>query len=98
MTKRFAALIIVASSGICVAQEFVAPPNQRREVVVEEKIEPKPSIEGIVKDVFVTRKPWQLVNPAAPASYGSGQRMVSKDSGPGTPYHSAGWVLFGVDW
>jgi len=61
-------------------------------------VETRPSIEGIVKNVFETRRPWQMVNPAAPAHYGSGQRVVSKDFGGGTPVHSAGVVVLGVEW
>ncbi len=80
------------------AQDFIAPDQPLREVVPEEIIESKPTIEGIVKEIFETRKPWQMVNPAAPASYGSGQKMVSKDFGPGTPYKSSGWILFGIEW
>lgn len=80
------------------AQEFIAPGQQRREIVPEETIRPQPSIEGIVKDIFVTRKPWQLVNPVAPASYGSGEKMVSRDFGPGTPYKSTGLIVLGVEW
>ncbi len=88
----------LASAGGLAAQEFIAPEGERREIAPREIVEPKPAVEGIVKDIFVTRKPWQLVNPAAPASYGSGEKMVSKDSGPGTPYKSSGWILFGVEW
>ena len=87
-----------ASAGVLSAQDFVAPQQPRREIVPEEVATPKPSIEGIVKDIFVNRKPWQMVNPAAPASYGSGEKMVSKDFGPGTPYKSSGWIVFGVEW
>jgi hypothetical protein len=88
--------LAVASSGF--AQEFIAPGGQRREIVPEEIVTPKPTIEGIVKDIFETRKPWQLVNPVAPASYGSGEKMVSRDFGPATPYKSTGWIVFGVEW
>ena len=84
--------------GTLCAQEFISPVPQRREVVPTEIIEPRPSIEGIVKEIFVTKKPWQMVNPAAPASYGSGEKVVSRDFGPGTPYHSTGVVVFGVEW
>lgn len=87
-----------ASAGLLPAQEFIAPEQRRREVVPEDRIQPKPTVEGIVKDIFVTRKPWQMVNPAAPASYGNGQKMVSKDFGPGTPYKSSGWIVLGVEW
>lgn len=88
----------LAGAGRLSAQEFVAPEGERREIVPQEVVEPRPSVEGIVKDIFVTRKPWQLVNPAAPASYGSGEKMVSRDSGAGTPYKSSGWILFGIEW
>ena len=86
------------TAGTLCAQDFVAPAPQEREIVVEERITPRPSIEGIVKDIFVTRKPWQLVNPAAPARYGSGAKNVSKDFGPGTPYKSSGLIVAGVEW
>lgn len=88
----------MAGAGGLRAQDFVAPEGERREIVTEEIVTPRPSVEGIVKDIFVTRKPWQLVNPAAPASYGSGEKMVSRDSGAGTPVKSSGWILFGIEW
>ena len=56
----------------------------------------RPTIEGIVKEVF-TKKPWQMVNPVAPVQYGSGRKMVSKDFGPGTPYHSSGLIVASVE-
>jgi len=72
------------------------PETQEIETV---EVEPtRPSIEGIVKDIFETRKPWQMVNPAAPASYGSGEKNVSKDFGPGTPVKSSGLIVFGIEW
>lgn len=93
------ALSLSLVGGLSYAQELSIEMPKARQIdpnVVE--VKPRPSIEGIVKEVFVTKKPWQLVNPAAPASYGSGQKMVSKDSGPGTPYHSKGWIVAGVEW
>ncbi len=93
------ALSLSLVSGAVYAQQLSVEIPQAREITPNvEVIRPKPSIEGIVKEVFVTKKPWQLVNPAAPASYGSGQKNVSKDSGPGTPYHSSGWIVAGVEW
>jgi len=83
--------------GALLAQEFVAPAPEREEIVIEQ-IETRPTIEGIVKDIFVTKKPWQLVNPAAPAKYGSGEKKVSKDFGPGTPFKSSGLIVAGVEW
>lgn len=99
MTKTVLFLVAtVAGLGALSAQEFVAPGQKRREIVPEEIVQPRPSVEGIVKEIFEKRKPWQLVNPAAPASYGSGEKMVSKDFGPATPFKSTGWILFGVEW
>jgi hypothetical protein len=98
MKKTMKTLMIgLLSVGTIVAQEFVAPEAERRDVVPAEPAERGPSIEGIVKEIF-TKRPWQLVNPAAPAEYGSGQRMVSQDFGPGTPHHSTGLIVASVEW
>jgi hypothetical protein len=90
-------MIGLLSIGTVAAQEFVAPEAERREVVPAEPAERRPSIEGIVKEIF-TKRPWQLVNPAAPPEYGSGRRMVSRDFGPGTPHHSTGLIIASVEW
>ena len=98
MKKAMKTLMIgLLSVGTVAAQEFVAPEAERREVVPAEPAERGPSIEGIVKEIF-TKRSWQLVNPAAPPEYGSGQRMVSQDFGPGTPYHSTGLIVASVEW
>ncbi len=90
-------VIGLLSIGTVAAQEFVAPEAEPREVVPAEPAERGPSIEGIVKEIF-TKRPWQAVNPAAPPEDGSGQRMVSKDFGPGTPFHSTGLIVASVEW
>jgi hypothetical protein len=90
-------VIGILAAGTLSAQEFVAPEAQRREVAPSQPVQQRPTIEGLVKEVF-TKKPWQLVNPAAPASAGTGERLVSKDFGGGTPYHSTGWVVASVEW
>jgi hypothetical protein len=91
------AIVGLLSAGSLWAQGFIVTEEERREFVPEEPAPLRPTIEGIVKDVF-TKKPWQLVNPAAPPEYGSGQRVVSKDFGPGTPFHSTGVVIASVEW
>lgn len=98
-TQLCAALAVLAlTAGGLSAQDFVAPSPSTDQQIREEKIiRPRPTIEGIVKEVF-TKKPWQAINPLAPASYGSGEKFVSKDHGPGTPYHSTGLVVMGVEW
>ena len=58
----------------------------------------KNEIDGIVKQIFDVEKPWQLLNPAAPASYGTGEQNVSKDTVAGTPHHSVTLTIVGVEW
>ncbi len=89
-------LLLMACSGMAMAQDFVAPAGRQRAFV--EELEPaKPTIEGMVKEIF-TKKPWQAVNPLAPKSYGSGEKFVSRDFGPGTPHHSQTLTVVGVEW
>jgi hypothetical protein len=95
-TKLF--LLALAATVPLYAQDFVAPTQKPHEISPVEVVQPKPTIDGIVKEIFVTKKPWQLVNPAAPASYGTGEKLVSRDTGPGTPFHSTGLVVVGVEW
>jgi hypothetical protein len=98
MSKALKTLVIgLLFGGSLSAQEFIAPEQEPSEIVPVEAVQQRPTIEGIVKEVF-TRKPWQVVNPAAPAQYGSGKKMVSKDFGAGTPFHSTGLVVASVEW
>lgn len=94
---KIVALVVMLGTLTGFSQEFVAPSGTLREIVPEIE-KPRPTIEGIVKDVFVNKKPWQMVNPLAPAQYGSGEKFVSKDFGPGTPVHSSGVTVAGVEW
>ena len=93
-----AAAILLSVIPASAQDDFVIEQERAAEVVEVETVDPRPSIEGIVKDIFTTRKPWQAVNPVAPASYGSGEKNVSKDFGPGTPFKSTGLIVFGVEW
>ncbi len=78
------------------AQDFVAPAGIQREITAEAP-DLKPTIDGIVTQIF-TDKPWQALNPAAPASYGTGEKNVSKDISGGTPYQATGLTVVGVEW
>jgi hypothetical protein len=69
----------------------------RREITTQAP-ELQPEVDGMVKQIFEVAKPWQLLNPAAPASYGNGEKNVSKDSGAGTPYHAVTLTVVGVEW
>jgi hypothetical protein len=88
------ALILPLASGL--AQDFIAPTAIQREITAEAP-ELKPTIDGIVTQIF-TDKPWQAVNPAAPASYGTGEKNVSKDFAGGTPFQATGLTVVGVEW
>ncbi len=88
--------LLIVCSGLAVAQDFVAPPGRQRRVV-EEIQTTKPTIEGMVKEIF-TKKPWQAINPMAPKEYGTGEKLVSRDFGPGTPHHSQTLTVIGVEW
>jgi len=79
------------------AQDFVAPTAPRREIIADTS-ELKPEVDGIVKQIFDVKKPWQLLNPAASASYGTGEQNVSKDTVTGTPHHSITLTIVGVEW
>jgi hypothetical protein len=98
MKKASKILVIgLLFAGSLYGQAFIATEEETREIVPVAPSQQRPTIEGIVKEVFTT-KPWQLVNPAAPAQYGSGRRMVSKDFGAGTPFHSTGLIVASVEW
>jgi hypothetical protein len=52
----------------------------------------------MVKFFLSSQKPWQAINPAAPAENGTGETNVSKDSAPGTPHHAAALTIIGLEW
>lgn len=95
--KATIAVLVLTMAG-ALAQEFIAPSAPRRQVVPQQAPELRPTIDGIVKQIFVDKKPWQMVNPVAPVTYGTGQRYVSRDFGPGTPVHSTTVTVAGVEW
>jgi hypothetical protein len=89
-----AALAFSIASGF--AEDFVAPAGVQREIVTE-ATDLKPTIDGIVLQIF-TDRPWQAINPAAPASYGTGEKNVTKDIAGGTPYQASAITVVGVEW
>ncbi len=104
MMKWTAALAIglVGAVGPMVAQEFVVSQSVEEIPVVAETevitVDPDPAVSGIVTEIFDRQRPWQLVNPAAPASAGNGRTngTVSEDAdNPGKP---RGFILFALDW
>lgn len=86
---------LIAASAV--AQEFVAPQAPRNLPVVRQPIiAPPVTTEGIVEKIFNVEKPWLLVSPLAPKSYGNGgPKTVSySENDPGKP---KGFILFGIE-
>jgi hypothetical protein len=95
--KMMLLCLLVALPCILTAEEFVAPQAPRREISPQAS-ELNPSIEGMVKFFLSSKKPWQALNPAAPAQYGTGEKNISKDSAPGTPHHATTLTIIGLEW
>jgi hypothetical protein len=77
------------------AQELAFVQPQQEVPIVPVPKEMPPTVEGIVKEIFSEKKPWQLVNPDAPKEYGDGRKNVSQsEKDPGKP---KGFILFALD-
>ena len=68
-------LFCLSASG-AFAQEFTTTPKVR-----PQPVPPRPAVEegsnsSILHKVFTAPKKYQLLNPGAPASYGSGQEVI----------------------
>ena len=88
-----AAAFVTASAF---AQDFVATEVEEQEITAEAP-DLSPTIDGIVTQIF-TSKPWQALNPAAPAEYGNGEKNVTKDVAGGTPYQASTLTVVGLEW
>ncbi len=95
------AFLVAAGLGICAvsatAQDFVAPQAPRElPIVTPSTVAPPVTTEGIVAKIFNVERPWQLINPLAPKSYGNGgPKTVSySENDPGKP---KGFILFGIE-
>jgi hypothetical protein len=78
------------------AQEFVVTQHRQEIPIVPAPQVQRPTVEGIVNEIFTVKKPWQLVNPAAPKEYGDGRKNVSySEKDPGKP---KGFILFALEW
>ena len=69
-------VLVCLSAGGVFAQEFTATPKVR-----PQPVPPRPAIEegsnsSVLHKVFTAPKKYQLLNPGAPESYGSGQQVV----------------------
>jgi hypothetical protein len=69
-------ILLCVSAGGAFAQEFTTTPKVR-----PQPIPPRPAVEegsnsSILNKVFTAPKKYQLLNPGAPESYGSGQQVI----------------------
>ncbi|MEI8292532.1 MAG: hypothetical protein WCG66_00935 [bacterium] len=83
--------------SVALAQDFVAPRGVQRDIT-SHPLETNPEIAGIVGQIFNESKPWQLLNPSAPASFGNGAKNVSKDASAGTPHQATTLTIIGIEW
>ena len=85
MRKSMLVTALMAAGSSCLAQDFVAPLEPRREVEepapqrAVSPLDPDSTIEGIVAAAFQMKEPWQLVNPLAAKGYGDGRYLTSWD-------------------
>ncbi len=98
MRGIFPVLITFGLAASCLAQDFVAPRQPRREVTQPQRavtpLDPDSVVEGVVAAAFMTKQPWQLVNPVAAKGYGDGRYLTSWD--PNDEGKPKGFILFGV--
>ena len=97
LMKTSLSLLTLITPSLLLAQDFVAPRGHQVEIAREAPVS-SPRVDGIVKQIFDIKKPWQLLNPAAPASLGSGARNVSKDTVAGTAHNAVTLTVVGVEW
>ena len=76
--------------------EFVAP--RKKVHPVQQKVEKEPPVrmDGILVKAVQSKRPWEIVSPFAPESYGNGEEMVSEN--PDELGKENGLILFGVEW
>jgi hypothetical protein len=90
------AIVFLALFNGSAQEEFVAPlPREIPTRPLPMTPDPKPTIEGIVAEVFRDRQPWQLVNPLAPKRFGDGRKTTSWD--PENPGKPKGFIVFALD-
>lgn len=56
----------------------------------------RPTMEGVIPQLFRLKKPWELINPFAPPEYGNGSANTAKD--PADPSIPKGIIFFGLTW
>jgi len=98
MRRLLFLMMALVAGGSCLAQDFVAPRQPRREIAPPPRsvspLDPDSTVEGVVAAAFQTRQPWQLINPLAAKGYGDGRYLTSWD--PNDEGKPKGFILFGI--
>lgn len=76
--------------------EFVAPKKLKRTPPKKAEQESLIKLNGSLTQAVKSKQPWQVVNPLAPASYGTGEQNVSQD--PDEVGRNEGLLIFGIQW
>jgi hypothetical protein len=112
---KWVAIVILAGglTGInTVFGQFVAPVPQPNPIASPSppygmpRAQNRPDLQGVVPQVIRLKKPWELINPFAPAEYGTGSANTTKDypnanptwDEPYDPAKPKGIILFGITW
>ncbi len=100
MRKSVLVITLMATGSACLAQDFVAPREPRREAEQPaaqrsvSPLDPDSTVEGVVAAAFQMKEPWQLVNPLAAKGYGDGRYLTSWD--PNDEGKPKGFIVFGI--
>ena len=95
--------IILLSASFCVANElqtpdaqFVAPKKLKQKTEKKMEAQQPVKLNGILVNAVQANKPFEGINPFAPASAGNGEDTIEED--PNLPGKPQGFILFGVQW
>ncbi|MGC1481986.1 MAG: hypothetical protein WA771_15915 [Chthoniobacterales bacterium] len=99
-------MILVGLFGLTTAwaqEEAFVIVQDEDEILLREQtevitVQPDPAVSGVVAEIFDVQRPWQLVNPAAPESYGNGRKNETVSEDPERPGKPRGFILFALDW
>ncbi|MFZ4116589.1 MAG: hypothetical protein ACOYK6_07715 [Chthoniobacterales bacterium] len=75
---------------------FVAP--KKKSHAIQKKVEKESLItpDGILTKAYQSKRPWEMLSPFAPESYGTGEEMISEN--PDQLGKQNGLIVFGIEW
>jgi hypothetical protein len=102
LTAVFFLFLLVGSLPLCAQQalqsdaQFVAP--KRKAHAIQKKVEKESLVtpDGILTKAYQSKRPWEMLSPFAPESYGTGEEMISEN--PDQLGKQNGLIIFGIEW